>query len=49
MFEHSVKVPKLYKVAANIIKEVKENGSSLKQLVYHGKHPVSFWGYKYET
>lgn len=40
MFEHSVKVPRLYKTAAKFAKLVKEDGISLKQLVYEKKHPV---------
>lgn len=40
MFEHSVKVPRLYKTAARIAQKVKEDGSSLKELVYEKKHPV---------
>ncbi|KAJ8946947.1 hypothetical protein NQ314_008748 [Rhamnusium bicolor] len=43
MFHHSVRVPRLYKVAANIAKDVKEGVGSVKQLVYENKkkHPVS--------
>lgn len=40
MFEHSIKVPRLYKTAAKIAQNVKENGASLKQLVYEKKHAV---------
>lgn len=40
MYDHSIKVPRLYKTAAKIAQQVKENGSSLKQLVYEKKHPV---------
>nr|XP_023030251.1 probable 28S rRNA (cytosine-C(5))-methyltransferase [Leptinotarsa decemlineata] len=41
MFKHSVKVPRLYKVAATIAKEVSEGLGSIKQLVYEKqkKHP----------
>ncbi|KAG5883733.1 hypothetical protein JTB14_024234 [Gonioctena quinquepunctata] len=41
MFKHSVKVPRLYKVAASIAKEVSEGLGSIKQLVYEKqkKHP----------
>nr|XP_022903667.1 uncharacterized protein LOC111415987 [Onthophagus taurus] len=38
MFEHSVKVPRLYKTAAKIAKEVVENNGSLKTLIYDQKH-----------
>ncbi|XP_076243549.1 nop2/Sun-like domain containing protein 5 [Calliopsis andreniformis] len=38
-FEHSIKVPRLYKTAAKIIQEVSENGGSLKSLIYEQKHP----------
>jgi len=34
MFEHSVPVPRLYKLAAKLLHEVKENGSSTKQQLY---------------
>lgn len=46
MFEHSVKVPRFYKIAAKYTKEAHENGASVKQLVYEKKHPVcnlNFW------
>ncbi|CAG9819181.1 unnamed protein product [Phaedon cochleariae] len=41
MFKHSVKVPRLYKVAAVIAKEVSDGKGSIKQLVYEKqkKHP----------
>lgn len=44
-FQHSVKVPRLYKVAATIAKEASEGVGSIKQLVYgeKKKHPVSNW------
>jgi hypothetical protein len=42
MFEHSIRVPRLYKVASKIAKEVSEGKGSIKQLVYEGKHTVSF-------
>ncbi|CAK9814791.1 28S rRNA (cytosine-C(5))-methyltransferase [Anthophora plagiata] len=38
-FVHSVKVPRLYKVVAKIVREVRENGGSLKSLLYERKHP----------
>lgn len=41
MFEHSIKVPRLYKTAAKIVERIKKEGSSVKQLVYEKKHPVS--------
>lgn len=43
MFKHSVKVPRLYKTAAKVAKDVKEGLGSIKQLVYEykSKHPVS--------
>lgn len=42
-FHHSVKVPRLYKVAATIAKQFSEGVGSIKDLVYGGKkkHPVS--------
>ncbi|XP_012251799.2 28S rRNA (cytosine-C(5))-methyltransferase [Athalia rosae] len=39
VFEHSIKVPRLYKTVAKIIQTVREDGASLKQLVYLRKHP----------
>ncbi|KAJ8980768.1 hypothetical protein NQ317_016017 [Molorchus minor] len=41
MFQHSVKVPRLYKTAAKIAKDVKEGNGSIKNLVYEHqrKHP----------
>lgn len=41
VFEHSIKVPRLYKTASKILKTVREDGVSLKQLVYLKQHPVS--------
>ncbi|XP_071876755.1 nop2/Sun-like domain containing protein 5 [Bombus fervidus] len=38
-FVHSIKVPRLYKSAAKIVQEVRENGGSLKSLIYGQKHP----------
>ncbi|KAH0552412.1 hypothetical protein KQX54_009645 [Cotesia glomerata] len=38
-FIHSVKVPRIYKTAANTIKKVDERKASLKELVYERKHP----------
>lgn len=40
MFDHSIKVPRLYKISAKYAKEASENGTSIKQLVYEKKHPV---------
>lgn len=40
MFEHSIKVPRLYKVAAKLVRECVENGASVKQSVYQAKHKV---------
>ncbi|XP_068629400.1 28S rRNA (cytosine-C(5))-methyltransferase [Battus philenor] len=37
MFEHSVKVPRHYKVAANILKKVSTEGGSVKSLLYDNK------------
>ncbi|XP_063359881.1 28S rRNA (cytosine-C(5))-methyltransferase [Cydia amplana] len=37
MFEHSVKVPRHYKVAANIFKKVSTEGGSVKTLLYDDK------------
>ncbi|CAH0555328.1 unnamed protein product [Brassicogethes aeneus] len=39
MFDHSIKVPRLYKTTAKIYRQVKEGTGSLKQLVYEKKHP----------
>ncbi|GLV35869.1 hypothetical protein CBL_09936 [Carabus blaptoides fortunei] len=41
MFIHSLKVPRLYKTASKIVKPVKENGSTLKDLLYKKQHPTS--------
>lgn len=40
MFNHSIKVPRLYKLAAKYAKEASDNHASVKQLVYQKKHPV---------
>lgn len=42
-FEHSVRVPRLYKVAATMAKQCSEGVAGIKQLVYGGKmkHRVS--------
>lgn len=40
MFNHSIKVPRLYKTTAKVAQDIKENRTSLKQLVYEKKHPV---------
>ncbi|KAG6442169.1 28S rRNA (cytosine-C(5))-methyltransferase [Manduca sexta] len=37
MFEHSVKVPRHYKIAANIFKKVSTEGGSVKSLLYDNK------------
>ncbi|MCP5810199.1 hypothetical protein NL321_29045, partial [Klebsiella pneumoniae] len=37
MFEHSVKVPRHYKIAANILKKVSTEGGSVKTLLYDDK------------
>lgn len=49
MFEHSVKVPRLYKSAAKIAQEVKEKNGSLKKLVFEQKHLVSNFEVTFET
>lgn len=41
MFNHSVKVPRLYKIAAKVYQQVKDGKASLKQLVFEQKHIVS--------
>ncbi|XP_076648392.1 nop2/Sun-like domain containing protein 5 [Halictus rubicundus] len=38
-FVHSIKVPRLYKSASNVVREVRENGGSLKSLIYQQRHP----------
>ncbi|KAI4503501.1 hypothetical protein M0802_001723 [Mischocyttarus mexicanus] len=38
-FIHSVKVPRLYKLASKIVQDVQENGASLKTLIFAKKHP----------
>ncbi|XP_026669434.1 probable 28S rRNA (cytosine-C(5))-methyltransferase [Ceratina calcarata] len=38
-FVHSVKVPRLYKTATKIVREVRENSGSLKSLIYQQNHP----------
>lgn len=40
-FVHSIPVPRLYKTAAKTVRQVTEEGASLKQLIYEKKHPVS--------
>lgn len=37
MFHHSVKVPRHFKIAANIVKKVTEEGGSIKTLLYDDK------------
>ncbi|XP_018307774.1 probable 28S rRNA (cytosine-C(5))-methyltransferase [Mycetomoellerius zeteki] len=38
-FVHSVTVPRIYKITANIVRRVREDGASLKTLIYEKKHP----------
>ncbi|XP_033334799.2 nop2/Sun-like domain containing protein 5 [Megalopta genalis] len=38
-FVHSIKVPRLYKSASKVVREVRENGGSLKSLIYQQRHP----------
>ncbi|XP_011173330.1 28S rRNA (cytosine-C(5))-methyltransferase [Solenopsis invicta] len=38
-FVHSVTVPRIYKCTANIVRRVREDGASLKTLIYEKKHP----------
>jgi putative methyltransferase len=40
-FVHSVKVPRIYKLTADIVRRVREDSASLKSLIYETKHPVS--------
>lgn len=40
-FVHSVMVPRIYKATANIVRRVREDGASLKTLIYEKNHPVS--------
>lgn len=40
-FVHSVAVPRIYKITADIVRRVREDGASLKTLIYQRKHPVS--------
>lgn len=44
-FHHSVRVPRLYKIAATVAKEYSDGVASLKDLLYGRKinHPVSIW------
>ena len=37
MFDHSVKVPRHYKIASNILKKVSTEGGSVKSLLYDNK------------
>lgn len=37
MFKHSVRVPRHFKIAANIVKKVTEEGGSIKTLLYDDK------------
>lgn len=37
MFEHSIKVPRHFKIAANIVKKVSTEGGSVKTLLYDEK------------
>jgi len=41
VFVHSVTVPRIYKFTADIVRRVREDGASLKALIYERKHPVS--------
>lgn len=45
VFIHSVRVPRLYKVAATVAKQYSEGVAGIKELVYGGKkkHPVSMY------
>ncbi|XP_024886031.1 probable 28S rRNA (cytosine-C(5))-methyltransferase [Temnothorax curvispinosus] len=38
-FVHSVTVPRIYKFTADIVRRVREDGASLKTLIYERKHP----------
>ncbi|XP_011702936.1 PREDICTED: probable 28S rRNA (cytosine-C(5))-methyltransferase [Wasmannia auropunctata] len=38
-FVHSITVPRIYKFTADIVRRVRENGASLKTLIYEKKHP----------
>ncbi|EGI62648.1 PREDICTED: probable 28S rRNA (cytosine-C(5))-methyltransferase [Acromyrmex echinatior] len=38
-FVHSVTVPRIYKITADIVRRVREDGASLKTLIYEKKHP----------
>ncbi|XP_066584129.1 28S rRNA (cytosine-C(5))-methyltransferase [Prorops nasuta] len=38
-FMHSSKVPRIYKVSAKVIKSVREEGGSLKSLIFEKRHP----------
>ncbi|XP_018346921.1 PREDICTED: probable 28S rRNA (cytosine-C(5))-methyltransferase, partial [Trachymyrmex septentrionalis] len=38
-FVHSVKVPRIYRITSNIVRRVREDGASLKTLIYEKKHP----------
>ncbi|XP_011864315.1 PREDICTED: probable 28S rRNA (cytosine-C(5))-methyltransferase [Vollenhovia emeryi] len=38
-FVHSVAVPRIYKITADIVRRVREDGASLKSLIYEKKHP----------
>lgn len=41
MFIHSEKVPRVYKISAQILQQVVEESASIKQLCYgNKKHPV---------
>lgn len=41
MFQHSIKVPQLYKSAAKIVKEFQENGTNVKSQIFNTRHPVN--------
>ncbi|XP_015190481.1 PREDICTED: probable 28S rRNA (cytosine-C(5))-methyltransferase [Polistes dominula] len=38
-FVHSIKVPRIYKLASKIVRDVQENGASFKSLIFSEKHP----------
>lgn len=40
-FVHSAKVPRIYKLTADIVRRVRVENASLKSLIYEKKHPVS--------
>lgn len=42
MYEHSIKVPRLYKLAAKIVKDFKENGANVKELIFRSRGEVNY-------